>query len=355
MNKKEVLKSNLKNRKPIVKKRDRNFLGILNTSAQVGTLIVVVLGYLFTVRPAFQYQLLQEKNAQSELDRIKLEDDLLKIGVEYEVASTELMLLESNLALIEEESKELFEIRENLEYEVNEVRDRLQYEQEKSNSLASEIALATAREMEMLERLRVIEQQVVSENIALENARWELFIIDLRRSYVSESTGTFGMFGSSFNVSISTYYNDASNSWPNLYLSILSSIDKVEQEGIGGSKYPKSYFEEVRSFVGNNIDMLRCERPDFNRIEERYYSDLESIEKNIIDEIREKMLNNDLELDYMNLFYPNDFEKNLSYAMKIKEMRLSRDYKEIVDEYWWDCLTKRNDFYNLLADSRGNS
>jgi 2-succinyl-5-enolpyruvyl-6-hydroxy-3-cyclohexene-1-carboxylate synthase len=66
--------------------------------AQIATVFVVVFGYLYTVRPVFQLQLLQEQTAQLQLDNASAKQRLDQTIAEQASAQTKLNALHAELA-----------------------------------------------------------------------------------------------------------------------------------------------------------------------------------------------------------------------------------------------------------------
>ncbi|EHA15526.1 hypothetical protein [Halomonas sp. HAL1] len=340
-----------------------NYNDFFSTTAQVGTLLVVVFGYFYTVRPVFQHQLLEEKNAQVELDKVRLEADLKRIETDladrrFELNEVALRneKLEENIASYESEINGLLATRNELEEEAREAYLSLQEERERSDVLLKEVEIAELREREASDRIEAIQQQVQTELDALELARWELVLTDIQQIGIVELVGSLSTFGSISDFTVTEYLSDVSENWPNLYLSILNTIDEMEDRNANGDRYPPEYLNELRSLATVNIENLRCERPDFNEIESRYYRDLVGSEKRAIAEANEQM--ESLKSDYAEngkevVFSDDYFDRSYKVALVMEEHDLNRKYRSIVDSELRECSSKRFDFYENVAEIKG--
>lgn len=345
------------------KRNKGSFSDVISASAQVATLLVIVFGYFYTVKPVFQHQLLAEKNAQVELDKVRLEEELARIEedlVDRRLELDEIVLrnegLEENIASYENEINNLLDIRGELEEEAREAYLGLQEERGKSDALLKEIEISERRESEAAERVVAIQEQVKTELDALENARWELILTDMQQLGRVDFIGSSWFFGNDSELTITEYLNSASESWPNMYLAVLSAIDRFEEINTSENKYPPDYLEELRDLVTANVDMLRCERPDFNKIESDYYMALEDSENQALAEVNERMdsIRNEYAEDGKVAVFSDDYmDRNYRIALIVQQNRLEADFKIMVSDMRIECFRKVYEFYGKVADIKG--
>tara|TARA_R110000850_G_scaffold37802_1_gene99263 strand:+ start:97 stop:1200 length:1104 start_codon:yes stop_codon:yes gene_type:complete len=334
----------------------------LNTVAQLGTLLVVTFGYFYTIQPVFQHQLLAEKNAQIELDKVRLESEISDIEEDLahrrrslDEVSSRNKSLEESVSSYENEIDELLSVRAELEEQVRVAYLNLQEEQEKSNALLNEVEIAIKRETEANERIARIRMEVGSELEALENARWELILTDLSILSVVRRRGAFGYFRTSEDDDVftySNYLNDVSENWPNLYLSLMSSIDELEENNRSENKYPSSYIEELRGFARDNRSSLRCERPDFNEMEDDFNRELEDIIRLAEIEARQDMDRIRSENIRPTVFAEGYFESLVRTKVIGEELELDFEFREMVMQKWSDCSNKVFEFYDIIRNEK---
>ena len=126
--------------------------------AQVGTLVLLGVGYVLTVRPVFQYQLLQEQNAKLELQNAAAEASLRETRARQVAAAQELTTLTSTVERMNRD-------REALEKALRVERAREDAARRAAAASAGQAAAQVAALEETKERL--LSNSIVAEQIAV--------------------------------------------------------------------------------------------------------------------------------------------------------------------------------------------
>lgn len=216
--------------------------------AQIGTLIVVTVGYLVTVRPAFQYQLLQEKEAKLQL----------KFGIEQ-------ARLES-----------MSDARARYRKELSSINKRIADANSQRLRLIKTLHAAEARETEASARALLIKKVLAHKRTQLDKVTWKLLIIALSAAqvrnvflHISDSDCHLGMEGHGFSC--------FKEHWPRPYNSLITALTEIKVSSKGADVYPPAYFAELQRYIEKRRAELTCKMGFFNKTKMQYHRDIEAV------------------------------------------------------------------------------
>lgn len=283
----------------------------IGSLSQVAMLVVVLFGYIYTVRPVFQNQLLQEKLATAELERLEVEEQIQFLEAERDRTEDSLHDVQRKITSLE--SQQLA------------VEDEL------------EVARGKARRAQTrASRLEDVVQRQVNE---LEVARWELLMIDF----------TFARMFSDMNYltrdwddrpDFPEYLHRYRVEWPDPFSVLLSSIAALRKRNASEPRYPESYINEFGEFIEARKDELTCEEPPFEDLEKSFRQRSSRVEA-MVDEKTEEYIDN-LISEYQErgerVRITDEFRERTSRMYRLtEEINLERELKDKVREYVDNC------------------
>ncbi len=220
----------------------------LGAWSQIGMLLLVAFGYFYTVRPVFQYQLLQEQTAKLELEKIETKKHLTQLNMAKSEAEKDLALL----------------------------REALDREKDERNKLVTQLMDTRSKEELAKKRAQDIESKVAKDLKALEAARWELLIIDFTFAYYRP----YDLWISSGDSSnkMDEHILTQKIGWPRPYEDLIKTLDVVRKDKYGEQQFPEKYFEEFRLYIENRKSDLICEKIDFDSMAKKYLQDLADLD-----------------------------------------------------------------------------
>lgn len=298
--------------------------------SQIAMLIVVLFGYIYTVRPVFQHQLLQEKLASAELDRLEVEGQIQVLQDEKEEVERSLHEVQNQVASIEAE------------------RGILEGELQKASERARE-AKADANQLEA-----VIQEQLNK----LEDAGWELLMVDFTFVQLLADAKAVTRDWNA-RESFPEYLQRHRDEWPNPFLALQSSIGGLRERNAKEPRYPDSYIDELSQFVESRKDELTCAVPPFDDLEKSFRERSSKIEE-IVEYKTEEYIDNlvaEYEGQGKRLKITNDFrEKTARRFRGIEELNIERALKDVVREHVDSCRSAAqhvvDDFRNLKGVTR---
>lgn len=228
----------------------------LGAWSQIGMLLLVAFGYLYTVRPVFQYQLLQEQTAKLELEKIETKKHLTQLNMAKSEAEKDLALL----------------------------REALDREKDERNKLVTQLMDTRSKEELAKKRAQDIETKVTKDLKALEVARWELLIIDFRFAYFRSVWSGSDLYSSK---RMDENILAQKISWPRPYEDLHATLDKVRKDESGEQQFPKSYFDELGAYIEARKSDLSCEKTDFDFLAKQYLKDLADLDIVVDSELKE--------------------------------------------------------------------
>ena len=213
---------------------------IAGSISQVLMLFVVAGGYWFTVRPVLENQLLQERNAQLQLEIIKNEELLSSVDERISQVVTERDAMLSELEL----------------------------EQDQKDELSSALRSLEGREMELRSRVAASQSELASVSAKLRGALWELFYSDM---LLKALPGWL-------------YYNSLMdpNDWsedklnilvtgePDPYQNIRDAIVAIRDDRERYPDYPEDFFEVALRHLESRKAYLQCDFPDTDKLQAEY-------------------------------------------------------------------------------------
>lgn len=297
--------------------------------SQLAMLIVVLFGYIYTVKPVFQYQLLQENLASAELDRLEVEGQVEVLQAERDEAEQSLKDLENQISSIEAE-------RAMLEGDLEEAKVRAMQAQSDAS------------------RLEGIVQEQLNE---LDVARWELLMLDFNRTHVinfrhrhwDANALNLGLMESE---RFPEYLQRYIGNWPDLLLTLQSSIERLREQNANEPRYPESYIDEFSEFIASRKNELTCIEPPFSDLEASFqnrYSEIEGVVEEKTDEYIEGLIAEYREEGTRVLITDEIRDRQARLYRVMEEHKLDREFKGKVREYTERC---RSVTYEVLAEFR---
>lgn len=238
--------------------------------SQAVMLIVVLFGYLYTVRPVFQHQLLQEQLASVELDRAEVEKQIKNL--QYEKNEVE---------------SSLYKVRNQI--------DAVGAEREKLEDELRKASARTVRAQNDASRLEGIVQKQLGE---IKGARWELFMIDFTFAHMNTRLKNSSRDLSGYER-FPEYLQRYRDEWPDPFKLLKSSIVGLRDRRTSEPRYPESYINEFSEFIETRKGDLTCVNPPYDDLENDFRErsfEIEQIVKyktdeyinNLVSEYRER-------------------------------------------------------------------
>jgi hypothetical protein len=205
---------------------------------------VVVFGYFYTVRPAFQLQVLQEQTAELQLANESAKQQLARTKVAQNIA--EAKLAETNQKLIQ----------------IHHERDELAESLSRENALATETIKRLGKQTEaQSESLVSAQRQLLDVAFSL-----RLGVAALRRAgWPSSSTDDDGKFILS-----------AREHWPDPFATFSETLLQLESINSREHTYPPDLLIKLRELLDSKRLDLTCDTVDLEKLRQDYLSDLKT-------------------------------------------------------------------------------
>lgn len=231
--------------------------------SQVLTVAVLIFGYFYTVRPAFQLGLLQEQTAHLQIANEAAENKLAQTVAAQSQATAKLDALNADFARVAKNRDEL----------------------------ATQLRQESIREAEAQRKMSGVQTQLSTQAGSLLIAQRRLF-------YSRFSSAIFLRFSSP-----AVYPNDddadgafilkAKASWPNPELQISQVIDGLEKSNAAYHEYPPEFLAPLRRIAEQKKADLTCEAVDLEPLREAYktaYSRIDEVANKEADDNLEKQV-----------------------------------------------------------------
>jgi hypothetical protein len=286
----------------------------LSAWAQILTVFVVIFGYFYTVRPAFQLSLLQEQAAQLQLDNDSAKRKLARTEADESQAQLRLNAVTAELARV---SKDLDRARADSDREASQALDAAQKMVYARTQLASQTG-----NLQLAQRRLLYTRFAGAFNWGL---RWG----------VPPYIGTDDEDGSSFAV--------IQAAWLDPYQVISGALDQLEKNNASQQEFPPELVQPLRRTLEEKKKDLVCETPPLDSLAREYREDviamkvesrrlaIEELEKQRLAALanKQRMIVTDADIDR----FAKIHEIGRSYEIR-------RKYEEKIQALWEACKSK---------------
>jgi hypothetical protein len=286
----------------------------LSAWAQILTVCVVIFGYFYTVRPAFQLNLLQEQAAQLQLDNDAAKKLLARTEADQARAQLRLNVVTVELARV---SKDL---------------DRATAEANRETSKALDAA-----------------QKMIDAKIQLASQTGSLQLAQRRLLY-TRFAGTFN-WGLRWGIPpyIGTNDEDGSSfaamqaAWPDSYKIISGALDQLEKNNASQREFPPEFVQPLRRILEEKKKDLVCESPPLDSLAREYREDVIAIKaesrKLAIEELETQRL---AALANKQRMIVTDADVDRFAKMHVigRSYEIRRKYEEKIKVLWEGCESK---------------
>lgn len=280
-----IRKLNNKNDVSIKESRIDTYLQRMAHLTQVALLILGVLGYIFTVKPAFQNQILQEEASRLELEKRQLKTDISK----YQETATQLS------------EKKMF------------LEDELRSKSNELSKLHSQIEQAKSDAINAQNKASIAEKSLSIELKKLNIARWEIIKPELNTSYLLAI----------YNLSIqqkaelktesdNEFITQLLKNWISPSKIISTMITDSSKRNSDAHRIPEAYYKTLLSHIVEYPSKYYCKKPNATELKEsynQYITEQKKLYKTASNVHLEKAMENDIL-----------YKTRTEYNIKINEM-----------------------------------
>jgi hypothetical protein len=211
--------------------------------------IIVAIGYFYTVRPAFQLQLLQEQTAALQITNDKAKQELEQTKVEQGEASEKLAELNAQLT------------------EVAKSRD----------VLAAELNKETAREAEALNAAAGAQLRLTSQAELLVAAQRRLFYTRFQTALLGYWLGHSQPYPDG-DEPHGDFIAKAKDAWPNPYNILSQVLNSLEAADSRSHEFPTAWVTPLRQVLDENKSATACDPVDFEGTRKAYVQEMSEVD-----------------------------------------------------------------------------
>jgi len=300
--------------------------------SQIGMLLLVGFGYFYTIRPAFQYQLLQEQAAKLEIEKLESKKHLTNLKIAKTQIENDLHILKETLTREEAKRQKLL----------------TQLKQEQVN-----VDLAK-------KQIQEIKNKVSKELKALKKTRWELLLLDFSDAYwLPEKNALFSRLNKT--EEFDEYLLNQQKSWPQPYENLCMAIDQIDEKNKISNKFPKEYLTELHKIVDTQRSTLKCNVPNFKLMAAQYHKETDGLtvnENEINDELEkhiaeliaesEKKGHKTLITDDFRESVRKSFRFEQEQSIKLKVYKIERQYHDEIYKLRQECYQQGTDLIKRI-------
>ncbi len=302
--------------------------------SQFVLLVVAVLGYYYTVRPVFQYQLLQERSAELETERSSTINEIKSLKTERDH-------VEEQLTTLGKELEDVVSRNEQLKLETQHILIREQAAKRELASATSDFNAAKG---------------------LLDAVRWDLVwnqlnSLDLYVTYNSiveyGNTTARASNGESWN-----FFTAASEHWPSPYSMMLETVSLARDRLKKHSRVPDTYLDQVLEVIEQHRESLICERPDFNALQSDYRQQLEANEALIDREVQAKIrqMRDEYSAKGQRLKITDEYLKSIQSTIRFgKTFELQENFRNKVGKSRTQCLARTGQVWQAISKLAGQA
>lgn len=232
------------------------YSAIIANFSQVVMLVVVVLGYFYTVLPVFQKEKLSEDLARLEVEKSRWEQEIESYARNIQRTQAELSLLETDKYELENSITRIRSEKEQAERELEKLASREQISREKLNTTADALADAENQLYEQ-QRLRLLGKTPISMELV----------------FLMNNTGnTFSIFERD---SASTVADGLASAFIQPIEFVYKKLDELQEQAnsVSSEIYRNvqlRLIDEFKSGIQRNASVLQCPEPDFQSWEAEF-------------------------------------------------------------------------------------
>ena len=259
-------------------------------------LLLVAAGYWFTVRPAFQLQLLEE--------------DAARLTVENTDAR---MKLEQTLSSERAAAARLQSVQNALEVERKRA-SAMQSELDASRR-RTEVLIGEMNNKEQLAqgRLKAAALTLDTANTSLKRAKWNLFFDDWYLTHSVKGFNRAVRWGEG-DIDDGSFIDGIAKEWPTPFEDLKSEMSVLKSRSTQFRKYDLEMVQEIEAEVLKSAPQFTCKSVDFQKRREDYLRDLAALSM---------IIQRETELEIQNVID--------DYKRKNQRVQISEDYREGVE------------------------
>lgn len=287
---------------------------VLAAWSQVLMLAVVIFGYFYTVRPIFQYQLLEEKSAQLEIEKKNLR---------------------SQVVALSDKEKDLVQKISSLDFDVSKAENLISKLQSDIAGKKEDLKIAKGKTNEALIELERVEKK-------LWLARWKNYITELKSASLS-SLIDGALYTTDDIFDVEKEIKRSKSDWPSPYKDLLKEINHLSKNG----SYPNKFREVIINKMDESIDFLTCKEMNWGSILNRYHEDLRESKrkaKEASENYIEKLVRSYREKGERVRITEEFKSRSLRTYIEHKKIDVQSEYISTINRERIECRSKINDF-----------
>jgi hypothetical protein len=274
--------------------------------AQVGTLGVLIFGYFYTVKPAFQKEVLEEETAKLTLANEMAQKKLDQTLADQRRAVSQLHEMQVSISTSAAAQKALQDRLSESKAEFHQKELQLQAELRKgSDSLQrSSQSLADAKKRELWTYVAAFAVAMESDDDA-----------DLIRNY-ADSYSTF--YEKDFD---GHFIDDQKANWPDPYKVLSRLLESARAKDPKQGMVPSELVDLFESRLEANADKLKCDVPNFDSMKASFTDEMKAVEP-IVDQLLKDELakqKRSLKFPYVYLTDNPDWDRQFKSVKRIDE------------------------------------
>lgn len=289
--------------------------------SQIGLLCLGIFGYFYTVVPVYQNQRLQEQTAKLEVEKSTLEKSLASYTDEREQIKNDINILKN------ERDKEK-KYNQQLSQENQQLKDQVKL---------------TRVETEEAQKILLKEQS------KLDYVRWKYILNSL------STENTFGIL-KTFNsrsdeTNSDSVFIEKEKTWYDFYdhaIYLLEHKEKLHKEN--NNMLPQQYYDEIKLFFQTKVSFFKCEKPNFQALNDNYLKECNAIEPEVQTELQTR-LNLEVEEERKNgrqLIITDDYRQAVEKS--IRGNKIFQIYNKYHAIFWDSEMKCQRKFYDALKE-----
>jgi hypothetical protein len=312
--------------------------------AQVATLAVVIFGYFYTVRPAFQNQLLQEQAAQLTLDNQAATDKLKSTQALQSAAENDLL---------------------NLRTQHKELEDSLAEAKVAENSLQSELNKAQFKTLAAASSTaRAVAELKSNQNAVEEEQRRTLMLYIAALVFAGRADEELADVHSYLEAYSNRFERDADGSfitaykgsWPNAFDDIQKTLESAKNKSASGTPWvSKEIADEYEHRLAMQREAFTCVRPDLDAMKSKFLTDIANLEPGVERSLQDEVAK--MKSAERNPLARIGFRVEPHSAEQFKQVRrlegigqLASDARAEIVKLHRECRAKEMTFFELFQD-----
>ncbi|HDX8344373.1 TPA: hypothetical protein RQM99_000756 [Aeromonas dhakensis] len=289
---------------------------------QVALLVLGVLGYIFTVRPAFQNQILQEETSRLELEKRSLQKDIAK-------HKQKTIQLDKKKAFLEKElvakSNQLDEIH-------------LQIEKAKSDALNAK------------NKTVILEKVLRNAAKKIDRSSWEILKLEFKTiSRLTIYNLAIQQSADIKSVDDRAFFFQLLNDWVSPADILYAAVTNASRKNMNTNTIPDSFYQTLLSHIKESQSKYICKKPGLTELKNNYDNEI-IVQKNLYKTVSNKNINSSMKnmTDIINTTSDN-FEKYIKNDITYK---VRSDYNAKINEIKINCMLSAINEISSFMDSK---